>query len=112
MTPFEDSVSFDYDKVDFTKILQSHVQSGQGSFVGTRYQRGKGIGGILKRYREMIPAISKPSETSPQIQNMVPNASSLEPVSKTFKKAEKRPIVNLAGQGKRRGTSTVYLPSP
>lgn len=109
MSAYNSSVPFDYDKVNFTQLLQSKSQSGSGF----RYKHsGKGIANVIKRVRESIPAFVRSPvgrEITSSLGNAMTDISTGEPPVKSFKKAGRQAIRNLTGLGKR--TRTVFLPA-
>lgn len=114
MTAYDSSVPFDYDKINFTQLLQSKVQAGTG-FKGFRHQRGgKGIANVIKRLRQSIPAFYKSPigrEVTTSLGSIASDISSGEPPLKSFKKAGRQAIRNLTGLGKRKRHQTVFLPA-
>lgn len=107
------SEEFDYDKIDFTILLQNNKQYG-GRFVGVRNQRGRGIAGIVKRLRVAIPSFldspigKQVTQAATSVATDVINGSS---ASEAFKRAGRRTIRNLTGLGSRKRHSPSSIPT-
>ena len=100
---------FDYDKVDFTNLLQY----GNGvKFIGFRNQRGRGIAGVVKRLRVAIPSfLESPvgKQVTQAAANVATDVISGSSPKEAFKRAGRRTIRNLTGLGKR--PSSAFLPN-
>lgn len=116
------SVDFDYDKIDFKSLI---TQRGSGvKFIGSKYQRGYGIGGIVRKLRYAIPAFLKSPIGKQVIQTGISSLSDIAqgtPPTTAIKIHGRQAIKNLTGLGKRKRTITrssksdkrsYFLPAP
>lgn len=99
---------FDYDKIDFTSLLQNNKQYGGGKFVGFRNQRGRGLAGVVKRLRIAIPSFLE-SPVGKQVAQAPASVATDVMIGSTasdaFKRAGRRTIRNLTGLGSRKRPS-------
>lgn len=112
MTARNYSEDFVYDKIDFVSLLLNATvqQSGGGSssssnssrYVGVRFQRGRGVAGVVKRLRYAIPSFLE-SPVGKQVKqaavSVVSDVVSGTSAADAIKRAGRQTIRNLTGLG-------------
>lgn len=109
------SVPFDYDKIDFNHLFQIQSRKSYRSIQG-----GRGISGVVKRFRQAVPAFLRSpvgQEITSSVANIASDISTGIPPAEAFKKAGRRTIRNLTGLGKRKqprksNKRSLFIPAP
>lgn len=118
------SVDFEYDKVDFKSLIEPNQRGGGPKYIGTKYQRGYGIAGLVRKLRYAIPSFIRSPIGKQIVETGISSISDIAqgtPPSVAIQKHGRQAIKNLTGLGKRKrpinrlngsAKRSYFLPAP
>lgn len=118
------SVNFDYEKINFVSLIEPSHRGGGVKFIGSKYQRGYGIAGIVRKLRYAIPSFIKSPIGKQIVETGIASISDIAqgtPPVNAIQKHGRQAVKNLIGLGKRKQTirqangsakRSFFLPAP